>query len=234
MTVKDNVKEMFDRIAPTYDVVNRTLSLGIDGLWRRQAVSALGDLAGARVLDLCAGTMDLTALVGRRFPSAHITAADFSPEMLARGRASRKLAGVRAEITEVVCDAQDLPFDDGSFDAALCAFGLRNLPDPRAGLFQLARVLRPGGRAAVLEFFRPERGARRFFHQVYNRNVLPALGGLISGNAGAYRYLADSMQSFLSRTEVEELARGVGLAVARSHDLFPAAASLVVFVREPS
>ena len=229
-----NVKDMFDRIAPTYDVVNRALSLGIDGLWRRQAVAALGDLAGARVLDLCAGTLDLTALVGRRFPTAHLTAADFSAEMLARGRASGKLAGLRAEITEVVCDAQDLPFEDASFDAALCAFGIRNLDDPRLGLLELARVLAPGGRAAILEFFRPARGARRLFHDLYNRNVLPALGGLISGNTDAYRYLAASMQEFLSRAELEDLARASGLAVERSQDLFPAAAALVVLRKEPS
>jgi demethylmenaquinone methyltransferase / 2-methoxy-6-polyprenyl-1,4-benzoquinol methylase len=227
-----NVKDMFDKIAPTYDTVNRALSLGIDGLWRRQAVAALGDLAGARVLDLCAGTMDLTALVGRRFPTARITAADFSAEMLARGRA--KLENVRAAVEEVVCDAQDLPFDDASFDAALCAFGVRNLDDPRAGLAELARVLRPGGQAAILEFFRPERGARRLFHDLYNKNVLPALGGLISGSADAYRYLAESMQSFLSRPELEDVAGAVGLAVMRSTDLFPAAASLIVLRKEES
>ena len=225
-----NVKDMFDRIAPTYDAVNRALSLGVDALWRRQAVTALGDLAGARVLDLCAGTMDLTVLVGRRFPTARLTAVDFSAEMLARGRG--KLAGVRAPVEEVVADAQDLPFEDGSFDAALCAFGVRNLDDPRAGLAELARVLRPGGTAAILEFFRPERGARRLFHDLYNRNVLPALGGLISGHADAYRYLASSMESFLSRRELEELAAACRLPAVRSTDLFPAAASLVVLRKE--
>ena len=226
-----NVREMFDKIAPTYDAVNRALSFGIDGLWRRQAVAALGDLAGARVLDLCAGTMDLTALVARRFPTARITAADFSQEMLARGRA--KIARLRASVEEVVCDAQDLPFEDASFDAALCAFGLRNLDDPRAGLAELARVLRPGGQAAILEFFRPEGGARRVFHDVYNKNVLPAFGGLISGSRDAYRYLAESMQAFLSRAELEDLAGACGLASMRSTDLWPAAASLIVLRREP-
>jgi ubiquinone/menaquinone biosynthesis methyltransferase len=141
---------------------------------------------------------------------------------------------VRAEITEVVCDAQDLPFEDASFEAALCAFGIRNLADPRLGLAELARVLVPGGQAAILEFFRPEKGARRLFHDLYNKNVLPALGGLISGNAGAYRYLAESMQAFLSRAELEDVARAAGLTVVRSLDLFPAAASLVVLAKEPA
>ena len=226
------IKAMFDEIAPTYDAVNRALSLGIDRIWRRQAVAALGDLAGKRVLDLCAGTMDLTALVGRRFPTARITALDFSAEMLARGR--HKVEGLRAAVEEVVGDAQDLPFDDASFDAALCAFGLRNLDDPRAGLAELARVLAPGGQVAILEFFRPERGARRVFHDLYNKNVLPAVGGLISGSRAAYRYLAESMESFLSRSELEDVAGACGLAAMRSSDLFPAAASLVVLRKEES
>ena len=220
------VRTMFDRIAPTYDALNRTLSLGIDGLWRKRAVAALGDLAGVRVLDLCAGTLDLSVLIGRRFPTARVVAADFAREMLLC--AGGKRARVRATIAPVVADAHHLPFAGGVFGAALCAFGMRNLDDPAAGLAEVRRVLAPGARLAVLEFFRPDTGGRRLLHRVYNRNVLPAVGGLVSGDAGAYRYLAASMEGFLARAEFEGIARAAGFEVARSEPLFPGVASLVV------
>ncbi len=231
------VRGMFDRIAPTYDALNRVLSLGIDRRWRRRAIDALGDLAGARVLDLCAGTGDLAAEVARRFPAARVVAADFSAAMLAAGVASGKLGRAVAAngdarpggpVTAVQADALRLPFAGASFDAALCAFGVRNLDDPLAGLREARRVLAPGGRFAVLEFFRPTTSPRRWLHALYNRNVLPAVGGLVSGHRGAYRYLAESMERFLTRAGYEALARDAGFTVSRGEELFPAVASLVV------
>jgi ubiquinone/menaquinone biosynthesis methyltransferase len=221
------IRGMFDRIAPTYDRLNRTLSLGIDARWRKRAIAALGELAGARVLDLCSGTGDLAAELGRRWPGAHVFAADFARAMLAAGVHSGKLAAPALQ-----ADALKLPFADGTFDAALCAFGVRNLDDPLAGLRETARVLRPGGRFAVLEFFRPTSGPRRLLHAVYNRNVLPAIGGLVSGDRGAYRYLAASMEGFVTRAGFDALARDAGLEVELSVDLFPAVASLVVVKKE--
>src|SRR4051812_32569782 len=126
---------MFDRIAPTYDRLNRTLSLGIDARWRRRAIAALGKLDGARVLDLCSGTGDLAAEVSRRWPTARVIAADFARAMLAAGVRAGKLAAPALQ-----ADALRLPFADGAFDVALCAFGVRNLDDPLAGLREAARV----------------------------------------------------------------------------------------------
>src|SRR5579862_7552776 len=143
---------MFGAIAPTYDALNRVLSLGVDQSWRRRAVAALGGLRGRRVLDVCAGTLDLSELAARA--GAIVTASDFAPEMLARGR--HKLDGASGA-TLVCADAQALPFPDGAFDAALCGFGLRNLDDPARGLREWRRVLAPGGRLVVLDFFRPRR-----------------------------------------------------------------------------
>ena len=222
------VQQMFDRIAPTYDLANRVLSMGVDTLWRRRAIAALGEGARGQVLDLCAGTMDITLAVlagGARC----VTALDFSAEMLACGR-QRLPEG--APVTVVQGDAQDLKLDDASFDAGICGFGLRNVPDNRLALAQLYRVLRPGGRFAVLEFFRPVRGDARAFHAVFNKLVLPTVGGLISGDRAAYAYLADSMQTYLRRPEFEDLAREVGFEIVSGQELLPPVASLVV-VQKP-
>lgn len=225
--MSEEIRGMFDRIAPTYDRLNRTLSLGIDARWRRRAIASLGDLDGARVLDLCSGTGDLAAAIAARFPMARVVAADFARAMLAAGVRAGKLT---APVLQA--DALRLPFADGAFDAALCAFGVRNLDDTLGGLREAARVLRPGGQYAVLEFFRPTTTPRRILHALYNRNVLPAVGGLISGDRGAYRYLAASMEGFVTRVGFDALARAAGFAVVESVDLFPAVASLVVLTKE--
>ena len=214
------VQRMFGAIAPTYDALNRVLSLGVDQSWRRRAVAALGDVRERRVLDVCAGTLDLTALAARA--GARVTAADFSPEMLQRG--AHKAGGARL----VVADAQALPFSDGEFDGALCGFGLRNLDDPARGLAEARRVLAPGGRLVVLDFFRPRRAITRVVQALYNRRVMPLVGGLVSGDRGAYCYLAESIDRFATREQVEQLARDAGFARVRGVDLTAGVAALVI------
>jgi ubiquinone/menaquinone biosynthesis methyltransferase len=222
------VQTMFDRIAPTYDALNRTLSLGIDRRWRRLAVDALGDLSYARVLDLCAGTGDLANEVKKRCPTAYVIATDFSSAMLVAGKKSGKIDG-----SAVRADALRLPFPDRKFDAAICGFGVRNLDDPLTGLREAVRVLAPGGRFVVLDFFRPTTRARRILHAIYDRNVLPAVGGLVSGDASAYRYLASSMTRFVTRIGYEALARDAGFTVERSEDLFPGGIASLLLLRKP-
>jgi ubiquinone/menaquinone biosynthesis methyltransferase len=218
------VRTLFDRIAPSYDRLNRVLSFGLDLRWRRRAVRALGALDGAPVLDLCAGTGDFGAEVRRRFPFACVVGADFAREMLAAGGAKRAGEPVQA-------DALRLPFGDGVFAAAVCGFGVRNLDDPRKGLAEVARVLRPGGRFAVLEFFRPETRAQRALHAFYNRRVVPAMGRALSGDADAYAYLPASIERFMTRAGYEAAAREAGFEVENKEDLFPGVASLVVLRR---
>lgn len=213
------VQEMFDRIAPTYDTLNRVLSLGIDRDWRRRAIAALGPVAGRRVVDVCAGTLDLSALA--QAAGAEVIATDFSHAMLLRGRKKARLPLLRA-------DALSLPFAEASFAGALCGFGLRNLPDARAGLAELRRVLAPGGRCVVLDFFRPERAVTRAVQALYNRRVLPLVGGVLSGDAGAYRYLASSIDAFARRDEVEAMCRDVGFRQVYGTELTLGIASLVV------
>ena len=218
------VRDMFSRIAPTYVLTNRVMTFGIDALWRRAAIGALEGGAKGRVLDLCAGTLDLTLDV-LAAGAEGVVAADFAQPMLDEGE-KRLPAGAPVEL--VCADAQDLPFDDDAFDAATCGFGLRNVPDNAKALGELRRVLRPGGRIAVLELFRPTSAFSRAFHAVFDRVVLPLVGGLISGDRGAYTYLANSMSAYLSRDEFVALAQQQGFRVVVDRWLFPVCGLVVL------
>jgi ubiquinone/menaquinone biosynthesis methyltransferase len=212
---------MFDRIAPTYDLLNRVLSAGIDGRWRARAMAELEHARSGPVLDLCAGTMDLAAMIARARPLERIVAVDFSAAMLDKGRQKAPHAEV------VVADATSLPFDDGVFAAAMCGFGMRNLADPRKGAREVRRVLAPGGVFITLELFRPAHLAARAFHRAYAKVVLPALGGLVSGDRDAYRYLARSMAGFFTREEYEGMLRELGFVGVTGFDLTLGVASVV-------
>ncbi len=212
---------MFERIAPTYDTLNRIMSAGIDRRWRARAIAEVRRAPPGPVLDLCAGTMDLTAMLARELPRERIVALDFSPKMLEAGR--HKAPG--AEV--VVGDALALPFEDGTFTAVVCGFGVRNFADTARGAREALRVLRPGGVFVTLELFRPSRLATRAFHRAYAQVVLPAVGGLVSGDPDAYRYLARSMAGFLTREEYERTLEQVGFAKVRGFDLTLGVASVV-------
>lgn len=214
------VSAMFDRIAPFYDRGNRLLSAGTDRRWRRRALRSLPPRGP--FLDLCAGTLDFSALLLASRPGERVVAADFSPEMLAAGAA--KAPGAE----RVLADALALPFSEGEFQAVVCGFGMRNLRDPRQGIAEVRRVLRPGGVFATLEFFRPSRPLTRLFHWIYNRRVLPWAGGLISGDGAAYAYLAASMEGFLSRAEYVAALYQAGFSQVSAEDLSFGVASLVV------
>jgi demethylmenaquinone methyltransferase / 2-methoxy-6-polyprenyl-1,4-benzoquinol methylase len=221
-----DVRGMFDRIAGRYDRANRVMSAGVDVLWRRKAIAALlVDLGEApRVLDLGAGTLDGAVAILSRRPRACVFAADFSRAMLVEGRKKPAAAPVAVQ----VADGHALPYRDATFDAAFSAFCVRNLRDPGLGMAELRRVVRPGGRVAVLEFFRPPR-RRPFWDGFYNAHVLPLLGRAVTGDAAAYRYLPESIARFLSRAEFEELLRKAGFVQIRGRELFPSGvASLVV------
>ena len=151
---------MFDRLAPTYDLLNRAMTLGIDRRWRARAVAMLRDVQGP-VLDLCAGTLDLAAMIEDALPNARIVACDVSNEMLLRGRSKV------ARVETVVGDALALPFEDGTFGAVICGFGVRNLADLRRGLREARRVLRPGGILLFAEHgLAPEAGVQRWQHRL--------------------------------------------------------------------
>lgn len=186
------VRALFDRVARHYDLLNHLLSLGTDFGWRRRAAAALAARHGEAVLDLCCGTADLALELARS--GARVTGADFSIPMLGLG--ARKIRRRGAPIALCAADALHLPFDDSRFDAASVAFGVRNLADPLAGLREIRRVLRPGGRLVVLEFAHPRGRLLLRLHRLYLRCALPAVGLLVAGNADAYRYLAESIGAF--------------------------------------
>ncbi len=218
----DAVRSMFDRIAPRYDLLNRVLSAGIDQRWRSDAIAALRPKPRARVLDLCAGTLDVTQGLADAYPDVSLTAADFAAEMLERGKHKVPTA------ERVVADAMALPFADASFDAAVCSFGIRNVSITQKALQEVRRVLTPGSRFVTLEFFRSSRPITRSWSASFARVVLPAVGQALAGDAAAYRYLSDSMAKFLSRAEYESLLRSVGFCNVSGIDLTLGIASLVV------
>lgn len=212
---------MFDRISPTYDLLNRLLSFGIDRAWRRRALAALTRaLPPGPMLDLCAGTLDLSRELVDAAPGRPVVAADFAREMLVAGRD-------KAPVALAVADAQRLPFKDDAFAGVVCGFGMRNLADTRAGIDEVRRVLRPGGTFVVLEFYRPTHALTHIFHTFYGRLLLPAVGRLVSGDAAAYRYLSDSMLGFLTRTEFEQAMRDAGLREVEGQDLTFGIASII-------
>jgi ubiquinone/menaquinone biosynthesis methyltransferase len=217
---------MFDRIAGRYDRANRVMSVGIDGLWRRKAIRALlADLGDCpRVLDLGAGTLDGAIAILRSKPRASVLAADFARNMLVQGLKKRGAAKIAVQ----VADGHVLPYASAVFDAAFSAFCVRNLRDREQAMAELRRVVRPGGRVAILEFFRSVR-RRPFWDGFYNARVLPLLGRAVTGDGAAYRYLPESIARFMSRMEFEALLRKVGFATVVGSDLFPAGvASLVI------
>ncbi len=196
---------MFDRIARRYDLVNTVLSAGTDGGWRRRAARLTQLRAGGSALDVACGSGKLTALLARiAGPDGHVVGLDFSARMLDVAR------GEHPGVEFLEGDALNLPFEDASFDATTIAFGLRNLADPVRGLREMLRVVKPQGRAVVLEFVRPPKGPIGSAYRLYLRTLLPAVGGVLSGQPAAYRYLSDTVDSYRSADELQALAESAG------------------------
>jgi demethylmenaquinone methyltransferase/2-methoxy-6-polyprenyl-1,4-benzoquinol methylase len=196
---------MFDRIAPVYDAMNRLMTAGLDVRWRRLAAAAVVR-PGDRVLDAACGTGDF-ALADLQAGAAEVVGVDFAPQMLERAR--RK----SSEIEWVQADLLELPFADGSFDAATVGFGVRNLAELERGLRELRRILRPGGQVAVLEITSP-RGPLRPFFSVWFDRVVPLAGKLLPGGC-AYGYLPASVRRFPPAEELTELLERAGFAGVR-------------------
>jgi ubiquinone/menaquinone biosynthesis methyltransferase len=202
------------------------LSLGIDQRWRARALAELArGLPDGALVDVCAGTLDLSLAIRRRWPDRRLLSIDFARDMLLAGRS--KVPGTLS----VVGDAMQLPLPTGKLAGFVCGFGMRNLSDPSAGLREAARVLAPSGVCIVLEFFRPESLATRVFHALYARLLLPLVGRIVSGDGEAYGYLSRSMQGFMSRPEFEVAMREAGFREVEAWDLTLGIASIVRGVR---
>lgn len=205
-----NVRGMFNAIAPTYDRLNHLLSFGLDRYWWSNTARTFRDVLQrpeARVLDLCCGTGDMTAALLKLRPAngEPVTGLDFSPEMLARART--KFSG--ANVLWVEGDAMSLPYPDSSFDLVTSAFGFRNLSNYADALTEIHRVLKPGGKIGILECNQPE-GLNGIAYNLYLHKILPLVGGLLSGEPEAYRYLPDSIDRFPRPPRMKQMMAGAG------------------------
>ncbi len=193
---KGQVSNMFDKIAPYYDLLNRVLSLGVDTLWRKRAIRKLHGRPVQTLLDVATGTADLALEASRQLQPQRIVGLDLSNEMLdiGRGKVSRRRLDETIELIQG--DSENLPFADNTFDAVTVAFGVRNFENLELGLREMRRVLKDGGKVVILEFSKPRSFPFKQLYNFYFRNILPTVGKLTSKDPKAYRYLYESVQAF--------------------------------------
>jgi demethylmenaquinone methyltransferase/2-methoxy-6-polyprenyl-1,4-benzoquinol methylase len=214
------IQTMFSTIAPRYDLLNRVLSLGIDGHWRRFAVAQLPRVENARFLDVATGTCDVALEIVKRFPpDSKIVGVDFSEGMLELGKEKVRRAGYRDRIDIRFADVTSLPFEDNAFDASIIAFGIRNVQDYKRGISEMGRVVRRGGKVVILEFTSIQNPFFRTPYRFYITKVLPLIGELVSGKKGAYRYLPSSMIGFPAPEEFKKAMEETGLREVKYYKL---------------
>lgn len=210
-TKKEQVEEMFDNIAPTYDRLNHIMSLNIDRIWRRRVMRIIRRAKPQRIMDVATGTGDLAIAMARKVNEAHILGVDLSEEMLSEARKKIKRLELEDRITLEKGDAENLTMvASESVDAATVAFGVRNFENIERGLSEIYRTLRPGGKLVVLEFSMPKNRLVRWVYRQYAHRLLPRIGGMISKDKQAYTYLPDSVEEFPAPERFAEILKGVG------------------------
>ena len=215
-TKKEEVREMFDNIAPRYDLLNHTLSMSIDRLWRRRVVGEVRRAEPRRILDVATGTGDLAIALARRIRDVQVLGVDLSEQMLAVARRKVEQRGLDGRIVLDRGDAEHLAVADASVDAATVAFGVRNFGDLAAGLRELARTIKPGGKVVILEFSRPRNRAFRALYEFYTYHILPRIGGLVSRDKRAYEYLPASVGEFPAPEAFMEMMQQAGFRNCRA------------------
>lgn len=202
---RDQIREMFNRIAPRYDLLNRLLSLGIDRRWRRTAAASIRSGSAGRILDIATGTGDMAlAAAQATADSVTVIGVDFCPAMVKRAGRKIDVSAFCDRIDLGVASCEALPFRNDTFDSTTIAFGIRNVIDRGLGLREIFRVLQPGGRVVILEFSTPRSRILKSVYNFYFRRLLPAIGGIFS-DSGAYRYLPDSVKAFHDQNSFSNL-----------------------------
>ena len=221
---------MFGSIAGNYDRMNHLLSMNVDRYWRWRTTRLVEPRGTDPILDVCTGTGDLAVAYWKRAGGkTDVVGADFCHEMLAVGEQKKRRRGIDGRVTFVEADAQQLPFDDDTFQIVSVAFGLRNVADTDRGLREMTRVCRPGGRVAVLEFSLPQRQPVKSLYGWYFRHVLPKVGQWLARNDhAAYNYLPQSVGEFPQGEQLLERMRQAGLRETRHHPLSFGVASLYI------
>ncbi len=214
------VRGVFDSVADKYDLMNDLMSFGVHRIWKRFTIDLVSAHPGQRVLDLAAGTGDLSL----RFATAvgetgHVTMTDINAAMLARGRDRMIDDGRAGNLSYAQVNAEHLPFPDDTFDIVTIGFGLRNVTDKPAALRAMHAVLRPGGRALVLEFSKPLYAPLRQLYDLYSFRLLPQLGKAVAGDADSYRYLAESIRMHPGQAELQQMMEHAGFDRCDVHNL---------------
>ena len=218
---------MFDRISPRYDFLNRLLAWGLDISWRKRLGRYLPERQGLQLLDLATGTADVPLLLVRHFPNIdNVNGVDMARKMLDIGRAKVDRASLVHKIQLSPGDASQIPFPDSQFDAATMAFGIRNVADPMVVFREMQRVLKPQGRALILEFSLPENAFLRWGHLIYLRTVVPVIGWLVSGHYKAYKYLNSTIETFPHGEKFCRMMREAGFKNVLAHPLFAGVATI--------
>tara|TARA_Y100000588_G_C14175632_1_gene891214 strand:- start:547 stop:1260 length:714 start_codon:yes stop_codon:yes gene_type:complete len=226
---KKFVRGIFDDIADRYDFLNHLLSFGIDIYWRKKFIKLLSLNKNSKVLDVATGTGDLSIEILSAYPGSEIIGLDISPKMLAvaqRKIDKKKLNGY----TLIEGDAENLPFEDSSFDCVTIAYGLRNLGSPKKGLEEFNRVLKDGGKLAVLEFMEPQSNFLKRVFGFYFNFILPKVGALFS-NSKAYRYLPESVKNFMNNKELEKTLEEIGFIKVVSKNFSLGITSVFIFTK---
>ena len=219
LSKKGQVAEMFDEIARKYDFLNHFLSLGIDKTWRKKAIREVAKINPKKILDVATGTGDMAITALKSIPGVHITGVDISEGMLAIGREKIKNLHLENAIQLQQGDSEQLVFPNETFDAVMCAYGVRNFEHLEKGLNEMHRVLRPGGKVVILEFSKPKKFPMAQLYRFYFRFILPVIGKIVSKHSRAYTYLPESVAVFPEGQKFTELLTRCGFQQVKAKPL---------------
>ena len=228
---KEEVKEMFDNVSPKYDFLNRLLSARIDVLWRNKAIKIIAAENPNKILDVATGTGDLAIALAKKIPNAQITGFDLSAGMLAYGKTKVKKNHLDNRIEMIQGDAENMPFEDNTFDIVTAGFGVRNFEDLEKGLLEFQRVLKPGGKVVILEFSQPQGFPMKQLYHFYSFKILPTIGKIFSKDARAYTYLPESVMAFPYGKEVVSILEKLNFKQAKYQKLTFGIASIYECVK---